>query len=211
MQYGCAGNTDQTAKCPTTTFTLQTMGACKTDDKFESPDPGSDNSKYYEFSIDSSPVEWSGYCRSGNCETCAEGETRCPAGNGNNRNLLSNPQTCAGGEWVSTTAFNRQEPALNVQSRALIAIAVMISMCFLALLGVIAAVIMLMQVHESALLLLLNNCVHTRPWYHLLPGQTNTLLVCLHLIVWSIHAARLMRSCSYTGKGQLLRFLNQSK
>ena len=112
---------------------------------------------------------------------------------------------------MSTTAFNRQEPALNVQSRALIAIAVMISMCFLALLGVIAAVIMLMQVHESALLLLLNNCVHTRPWYHLLPGQTNTLLVCLHLIVWSIHAARLMRSCSYTGKGQLLRFLNQSK
>jgi len=36
----------------------------------------------------------------------------------------------------------QQEPALNVQSRALITIAVMVGVCFLALLGVIAAVIM---------------------------------------------------------------------
>jgi len=144
MQHGCAGKTDLDAKCPTTSFTLQTMGACKTVENFVSP--VTETSKYYEFKVDSSPIEWLGYCESGSCKACAEGETRCSTERNRNGdiNLLNNPQTCSGGEWVSTVAFDRQEPALNVQSRALIAIAVMVSVCFLALLGVIAAVIMLM-------------------------------------------------------------------
>jgi len=116
------------------------MGECKVTVFTRSRD------EYYEFKVDSSPVEWLGYCQSGNCKACAEGETRCSTerNRSGDINLLNNPQTCSGGEWVSTVAFDRQEPALNVQSRALIAIAVMVSVCFLALLGVIAAVIMLM-------------------------------------------------------------------
>ena len=139
MQHGCAGETDRVAKCPTTTFTLHAMGECKVTDFTPSRD------EYYEFKVDSSPVEWLGYCQSGNCKACAEGEKRCHAGNRDSTNVLpvANPQTCSGGEWVSTAAFNRQEPVLNVQSRALIAIAVMVGVCFLALLGVIVAVIIL--------------------------------------------------------------------
>jgi len=98
-------------------------------------------------------MDWGGYCQEGNCKTCTDGQERCNSTswdfgytNHNDDQMHQeavNPQTCAGGEWVSTAAFNQQEPVLNVQSCALIAIAVMVSICFLALLGVIAAVIML--------------------------------------------------------------------
>ena len=139
MQHGCAGDTDKIAKCPTTTSTLRAKGECNLGDFEKKLDT------YYEFKFDSFPWEWVGNCQSGDCKACFEGETRCPAPEehvGYSVHGAANPQICAGGEWVSTAAFNQQEPALNVQSRALITIAVMIGVCFLALLGVIAAVIM---------------------------------------------------------------------
>jgi len=134
MQHGCAGDTDKTAKCPATTSTLSAMGECNNGD-FEKS-----RATYYKFIVDSSPMEWSGNCQSGNCKTCFEGQTRCGY---EFYNLpRANAQICVGGEWVSTAAYNQQAPTLNVQSRALIAIAAVVSVCFLALLGVIAAVIM---------------------------------------------------------------------
>jgi hypothetical protein len=110
------------------------MGNCNTN-RFEKS-----SATYYKFIVDSSSMEWSGTCQSGNCKACFEGQTRCAY----ERSKLpqANAQICAEGEWVSTAAYNQQKPALNVQSRALIAIAVMVGVCFLALLGVIAAVIM---------------------------------------------------------------------
>ena len=96
---------------------------------------------YYEFKFDSAPWEWFGNCQSGNCKACFEGETKCLA-DSHFVHMAANPQICVGGEWVSNAALYQQEPALNVQSRALITIAVMLSVCFLALLGIITAVIM---------------------------------------------------------------------
>lgn len=53
-----------------------------------------------------------------------------------------NPQVCVGGEWSSKDKIDLQDPAVNVQTRSQITTAVMISMCFLALLGNIAATCM---------------------------------------------------------------------
>ena len=55
-----------------------------------------------------------------------------------------NPQVCVGGEWSSKDKIDLQAMGIlaNVQTGSQITTAVMISMCFLALLGNIAATCM---------------------------------------------------------------------
>ena len=131
MQHKCDGKTDVAASCPNTTVSAQ--GSCTSNGRFQQW------TDYYEYNIDSNPVEYEGVCQKGDCKACIDGSSRC-----NSENFGSiNPQFCFGGEWVSMEAYNKQDPALNIQTQIQIATAAMLGLCFLALLGNIAATCMI--------------------------------------------------------------------
>lgn len=145
MQYKCAGKTTVEAKCSITFNKLIAKGACHSTGDFQKLAGGRDTT-YYEFNFHSDAREWTGYCQQGSCKACIDGQTRCDDGSKDHNDIPEHsvsPQICREGGWVSKIGDSRQDPALNIQTRALIAIAVMISMCFLALLGVIAATCMI--------------------------------------------------------------------
>lgn len=92
---------------------------------------------FYVFDINSPAVEWGGACQEGDCKACKDTDTRCDSRRDGGR-----PQICVNGEWTLSTQTMAFSMAKSVESW-LIAIAVIICCCFLALLGVLAAVCML--------------------------------------------------------------------
>ena len=122
MQYGC--QSDGNGQCPTTTEPLTALPECQTE-VFEQ------DTQFYKLRVHSPAIEWAGSCQEGSCQVCREGvEISCG----------DRPRRyCVNGEW---TYQQWHGPAKKAEV-FLIAACTLLGCCFLALLGVIAAIMML--------------------------------------------------------------------
>ena len=134
MQHGCDG---PTGECPMTKTHMVVPPSCETYPSFPYP---SFSDAFYRFYINSPAIEWEGTCQEGDCNACKDMDTRCGEDGGPEDG--GRPQICVNGEWTLSTQTMAFSMAKSAES-SLIAIAVLICFCFLALLGVLAAVCML--------------------------------------------------------------------
>jgi hypothetical protein len=120
MQYGDESKT----KCPTITEPVMLEAECDTKNF-------SSYNSFYEFYVESPPVEWYGSCHWGSCQVCDEGDTSCDG-----------RRSCVNGEWRMTghSVLHFSEQKMDA---FLFTACTLLGCCFLALLGIIAAVVML--------------------------------------------------------------------
>ena len=128
MQYEC--DSDSQSQCPTTTESLWLWPECNHysyyTGNFEK------DSQFYKLLVYSPAVEWAGSCLQGSCNVCREGNEMSCGGDRPRR-------YCVDAEWT----HQQWHGAARKAEIFLIATCTLLGCCFLALLGVIAAVMML--------------------------------------------------------------------
>ncbi|EKX32525.1 hypothetical protein GUITHDRAFT_148575 [Guillardia theta CCMP2712] len=124
-RYGCT--TSQL--CGDIKLEVQADGSCSTTGEFRHEEES------FSFHFVSPPIDYTGHCTQTDCKICLDGQERCTA-----TDNKGHRQTCISNEWVSWTSKEIKQPAVDVGSRALIAIAVFTAITFLAVLLVTASI-----------------------------------------------------------------------
>ncbi|EKX34222.1 hypothetical protein GUITHDRAFT_119569 [Guillardia theta CCMP2712] len=93
---------------------------------------------YFSFHFISPPIDYTGHCTQTDCKICLDGQERCTATDNKGPR-----QICISNEWVSWTSKEIKQPAVDVGSRALIAIAVFTAFTFVA--GLLVAITIMHQ------------------------------------------------------------------
>lgn len=124
MQYGC-GSDESKTQCPTITEPVMLEAECDSSGSFYP------STAFYEFDVESPAIEWYGSCHGGSCKVCDEGDGSC-----NGR------RSCVNGEWRMTghSVLHSSEQKMDA---FLFTACTLLGCCFLALLGIIVAVVML--------------------------------------------------------------------
>ena len=140
MQYGCASGSD--TQCPNIIEPVMLDAICDDEvDEFRNyyDSGGNGQDGFYDFFVPSSAFEWQGSCREGSCKVCAEGAAMQCNHNGQ-AGAQSHTRYCVNGEWSYQSSSHISQSSAEA---FLIAACTLLGCCFLALLGVIAAIVML--------------------------------------------------------------------
>eukprot|EP00281_Chroomonas_sp_CCMP1168_P030988 CAMPEP_0206253514 /NCGR_PEP_ID=MMETSP0047_2-20121206/23191_1 /ASSEMBLY_ACC=CAM_ASM_000192 /TAXON_ID=195065 /ORGANISM="Chroomonas mesostigmatica_cf, Strain CCMP1168" /LENGTH=625 /DNA_ID=CAMNT_0053679725 /DNA_START=12 /DNA_END=1889 /DNA_ORIENTATION=- len=124
--YVEATGTTSNNACPTVTPKIASVqpGGCSASGDFDIPQAG--------FKFSAPTIDWSGWCETGTCMVCRDGTPRCLE--------TGIAQQCVGGRWYAAREISYGVPEFSANLQALVAAAIFLAFCFLALLGVICAV-----------------------------------------------------------------------